>query len=102
MATGYISRAELLRQRESRLWWESLSQEQQERMEQMAEEIEDLKPNRETLWLAALNAEKVLGPDFPATRAFVRAAQTMAPVDLNNAKLAAQRLPKRIREEIAK
>ncbi len=111
MATDeYVSRAELLRQREERLRWESLSPEQQERLEQFekrlrAEQHErDTPPeplDRETLWLAALNAEKVLGPEHTATMAFARAAQTMAPVDLYNAKLAVKRLPRHIREKIA-
>ena len=110
MATDYISRAELLRQREERLRWESLSPEQQEREKQIIEKIsaplreEDTPPeplDRDTLWLAALNAEKVVGPKHTATRAFARAAQTMAPVDLYNAKLAVKRLPRHIREKIA-
>ena len=65
---------------------------------------EDSKPeplDQETLWLAALNAEKVLGPEHTATKAFARAAQTMAPADLYNAKLAVKRLPRHIREKIA-
>ncbi len=109
MATDeYVSRAELLRQRERRLWWESLSPEQQERMEQtgerLAASLRETPPpeplDRETLWLAAVNAEKVLGPKHSATRAFARAAETMAPPDLYNAKLAVKRLPRHIREEI--
>ncbi len=110
MATDYISRAELLRQREQRLWWESLSPERQQREKQLSEELRaslrerDTKPeplDRDTLWLAAVNADKVLGPEHTATKAFARAAQTMAPVDLYNAKLAVKRLPRHIREKIA-
>ena len=111
MATDeYVSRAELLRQREERLRWESLSPEQQEREAQFSErlkaslQMEDTPPeplDRETLWHAALNAEKVLGPEHSATRAFARAAATMAPPDLYNANLAVKRLPRLIREKIA-
>ena len=110
MATDeYVSRAELLRQRKERLWWESLSPEQQEQVERVSESLkaslqkEDTPPeplDRETLWHAALNAEKVLGPEHSATRAFARAAATMAPADLYNAKLAVKRLPRHIRQEI--
>ena len=109
MATDeYVSRAELLRQREKRLWWESLSPEQQERLSESLKASlheEDTPPeplDRDTLWHAALNAEKVLGPEHSATRAFARAAATMAPADLYNAKLAVKRLPKHIRQAIGK
>ena len=64
---------------------------------------EDSKPeplDQETLWLAALNAEKVLGLEHTATKAFARAAHTMAPADLYNAKLAVKRLPRHIKGKI--
>ena len=64
----------------------------------------DTKPeplDRDTLWLAAVNAEKVLGPEHTATKAFAKAAQTMAPPDLYNAKLAVKCLPRHIRGKIA-
>ena len=104
----YVSRAELLRQRERRLWWESFSPEEQERWEQMGEwlaaSLRETPPpeplDRETLWLAAVNAEKVLGPKHSATRVFARAAETMAPADLYNAKLAVKRLPRHIKGKI--
>ena len=49
-------------------------------------------PERETLELATAGAAKVLGPDHSATRAFARAAATMAKADLWRARLAMKTL----------
>ncbi len=58
-------------------------------------------PERETLWLAADGAAKVLGPDHSATRAFAQAADTMDKVDLWHARLAMKTLRLDQRQAIA-
>ena len=58
-------------------------------------------PERETLLLAAAGAAKVLGPQHSATRAFARAAATMAKVDLWHARLALKCLTRERRQAIA-
>ncbi len=58
-------------------------------------------PERETLELAAAGAAKVLGARHSATRAFARAAATMAKVDLWRARLALKMLSKERRQAIA-
>ncbi len=58
-------------------------------------------PERETLELAAAGAATVLGASHSATRAFARAAATMAKVDLWHARLALRTLRKDQREAIA-
>jgi hypothetical protein len=58
-------------------------------------------PERETLELAAAGAAKVLGPQHSATRAFAKAAATMAKVDLWHARLAMKTLRRDQRQAIA-
>ncbi len=58
-------------------------------------------PDREVLLLAAAGAAKVLGARHSATRAFARAAATMAKVDLWRARLALKTLRADQREAIA-
>ena len=58
-------------------------------------------PERETLELAAAGAAKVLGDRHSATRAFARAAATMAKADLWRARLAMKTLRRDQREAIA-
>ena len=58
-------------------------------------------PDRETLLLAAAGAAKVLGPQHSATRAFARAAATMAKVDLWHARLGMKTLRLEVRQAIA-
>ena len=45
-------------------------------------------PERETLELAAAGAARVLGHDHGVTKAFAKAARTMAPADLWLARIA--------------
>ncbi len=59
------------------------------------------RPERETLELAAAGAAKVLGAGHSATRAFARAAATMAKVDLWHARAAMKTLSKERRQAIA-
>ena len=66
-----------------------------------ARERQRRNPERETLWLAATSAAKVLGKDHSATRAFAQAASTMDRVDLWRAKLASRTLRPDQREAIA-
>ena len=58
-------------------------------------------PERETLWLATAGAAKVLGARHSATRAFAKAAATMAKVDLWHARLALKTLRLDQRQAIA-
>ena len=58
-------------------------------------------PERETLLLAAQGAAKVLGADHGVTMAFAKAAESMAPADLWQARLAVKTLRKDQREAIA-
>ena len=58
-------------------------------------------PKRETLELAAAGAAQVLGPDHGVTKALARAAITMAPADLWQARLAVKTLRRDQREAIA-
>ena len=58
-------------------------------------------PDRETLELAAAGAATVLGARHSATRAFARAAATMAKVDLWHARLALRTLRLDQRQAIA-
>ena len=66
-----------------------------------ARERQRRSPERETLWLAATSAAKVLGRDHSATRAFAQAASTMDRVDLWRAKLASRTLRPDQRQAIA-
>ncbi len=58
-------------------------------------------PERETLWLAAAGAAKVLGPQHSTTRAFAQAAATMDKADLWRARLALKCLTLDRRQAIA-
>ncbi len=58
-------------------------------------------PDRDTLELAAAGAAKVLGARHSATRAFAKAASTMAKVDIWHARLALRTLRLDQREAIA-
>ena len=58
-------------------------------------------PERETLWLATAGAAKVLGARHSVTRAFARAAGTMAKVDLWHARRALKTLRLDQRQAIA-
>ena len=58
-------------------------------------------PDRETLVLATAGAAKVLGARHSATRAFAKAAATMAKVDLWHARLAMKTLRLDQRQAIA-
>ncbi len=66
-----------------------------------AREFERDNPERETLLLAARGAAKVLGARHSATRAFAKAAATMAKVDLWRARLALRTLRLDQRQAIA-
>ena len=57
-------------------------------------------PDRETLVLATAGAAKVLGPQHSVTRAFAKAAGTMAKVDLWRARLALKTLRLEVRQAI--
>ena len=58
-------------------------------------------PEREVLLLAAVGAAKVLGPQHSVTRAFAKAAGTMAKADLWRARLAMKTLRRDQRQAIA-
>ena len=58
-------------------------------------------PERETLELATAGAAKVLGARHSATRAFAKAAATMAKADLWRVRLAMKTLRRDQREAIA-
>ena len=58
-------------------------------------------PERDTLELAAAGAATVLGAHHSATRAFARAAATMAKADLWRARLAMKTLRLEVRQAIA-
>ncbi len=60
-----------------------------------------LNPDRDVLVMAAAGAAKVLGPHHSATRAFARAAITMAKADLWRARLALKTLTRERRQAIA-